>query len=161
MRYAKVSSAHLMKRYVENPTTGAEEQVDLPRSWPVSKSGSHAGAAPAGKAKDGFSRTRVSNLHPIWRAIALRMPQLSRTLPVKVQSVAVRDAKEKGGRKTVWGKDKGLQVTASGPDRRREEWERGRSFFSIERLGWRTIEYGRGQGVERGLEPSSMCLKTA
>ena len=89
------------------------------------------------------------------------MPQLSRTLPVKVQSVAVRDAKEKGGRKTVWGKDKGLQVTASGPDRRREEWERGRSFFSIERLGWRTIEYGRGQVVERGLEPSSMCLKTA
>ena len=29
MRAAKVSSAHLMKRYVENPTTGAEEQVDL------------------------------------------------------------------------------------------------------------------------------------
>ena len=46
MRAAKVSSAHLMKRYVENPKTGAEEEVDLPHSWPVTKSGSFAGAAP-------------------------------------------------------------------------------------------------------------------
>jgi hypothetical protein len=44
----------MVKRYVENPTTGAEQEVDLPRSWPVRKSGSLVGAAPAGKAKDGF-----------------------------------------------------------------------------------------------------------